>query len=192
MTKDQRTKILARHNLYQITQELALIKRYINEGRLWELVEIRCRGHPAMLDALRRLKSHTEFLERTEPLSRDGALFYTGSETRNRPVFKRYLDRIGERYVPPTDKAVIFEDIKGKPYSRPYAEEFDKARKAGYTPIVISAFGPVPAELDEMYPLAQSLFPENLDMETEMEAERIAFQFLSTPPAGWTRCSAET
>ena len=179
MEKKAKTKLIAEHNLYQITQELALVRRYIKEGRLWELAEMRCRAHPALLDALRRLREYQDVMEMYDPISREGAMFYTGSETRNRPVFKRYLDRIGERYVPPTDKAVIFEDIKGKPYSRPYAEEFDKARKAGYTPIVISAFGPVPAELDEMYPLAQSLFPENLDMETEMEAERIAFQFLS-------------
>ena len=177
MTKDQRTKILARHNLYQITQELALIKRYINEGRLWELVEIRCRGHPAMLDALRRLKSHTEFLERTEPLSRDGALFYTGSETRARPPFLRHAERIMERYVPSASKAAVFPD-GSKPYSRAYEWEFHKARRAGYVPIVITPFGPVPAELDEIYPLAQSVFPEITDAETVASMDELTFNFL--------------
>ena len=89
LTRDQRTKIIARHNLYQITSELSLVRRYIREGRLWELAEMRCRGHPALLDGLRRLKEHTAFLERTEPISRDGAMFYTGSESRARPVFRR-------------------------------------------------------------------------------------------------------
>ncbi len=180
MEKRAKTKLIAEHNLYQITQELALVRRYIKEGRLWELAEMRCRAHPALLGALRRLREYQDQMELYDPISREGAIFYTGSETRGRPVFKRYLDRLGTRYVPPTDKAVIFEDCQGKPYSRPYAEEFAKARRAGYTPIVVSPFGPVPAELDELYPLAQSLFPEIMDMETEMDAERITFQFLST------------
>jgi 7-cyano-7-deazaguanine tRNA-ribosyltransferase len=94
-------------------------------------------------------------------------------------VFKRYIDRLLTRYVPFTDKAALFEDIQGKPYSRPYAEEFAKARRAGYTPIVVTPFGPIPAELDELYPLAQSLFPEIMDMESETESERLMFQCLS-------------
>ncbi len=177
LPKDDRTRLLARHNLYQITQELALIRRYIREGRLWELVEIRCRGHPALLDALRRLKTHTEFLERTEPISRDGALFYTGSESRARPPFHRYAERLMTRYVPSASKAAVFPD-GGKPYSRAYADEFDKARRAGYVPVVVSPFGPVPAELDEIYPLAQSLFPENTDAETVSATDEMTFNFL--------------
>ena len=177
LTKDQRTKLIARHNLYQITSELALVKRYIREGRLWELAEMRCRAHPALLDGLRRLKEHTAFLERTEPISRDGAMFYTGSETRGRPIFKRYADRVMERYVPPTKKAAIFPE-GGKPYNRVYGEQFDKAMRAGYTPIVESPFGPVPAELDEIYPLAQSLVPEITDAETVSESDNLTFDFI--------------
>ncbi len=40
-------------------------------------------------------------------------------------------------------------------------------RKTNVHFVVRSHLGPVPVELDEMYPLAQSLFPENLDLETE-------------------------
>ena len=177
LTRDERTKILARHNLYQITSELSLVRRYIREGRLWELAEMRCRAHPALLDGLRRLKEHTAFLERTEPISRDGAMFYTGSESRARPVFHRYAQRIMERYVPPTKKAAIFPE-GGKPYNRVYFKEFDAAMRAGYTPIVMSPFGPVPAELDEIYPLAQSLFPENTDAETISESDNLTFDFI--------------
>lgn len=180
MTNKERTKLIAEHNLYQITQELALVRRYIREGRLWELAEIRCRAHPALLDALRKLRDYQDLMEMYDPISREGAMFYTGPESRNRPVYKRYLDRLGTRYVPSSDKAVIFPDSRGKPYSRNYAEQFDRARKAGYTPIVVSPFGPVPAELDEMYPLAQSLFPEIQDAETETESDRLTFQFLGT------------
>ena len=117
-------------------------------------------------------------MEFYDPISREGAVFYTGPESRNRPVYRRYLDRLGTRYVPPTRKAALFKDTQGKPYSRPYAEQFAKARRAGYTPIVVSPWGPVPADLDEMYPLAQSLFPSIPDAETETESERLTFLFM--------------
>ena len=167
MDKSKRSKLIAEHNLYQITQELATVRRYIREGRLWELAEIRCRAHPALLDGLRRLREYQAQMELYDPISREGAVFYTGPESRSRPVYRRYLDRLDTRYVPPTKKAALFEDTQGKPYSRPYAEQFARARRAGYTPIVVSPWGPVPAELDELYPLAQSLFPSIPDAETE-------------------------
>ena len=178
MDKSKRSKLIAEHNLYQITEELATVRRYLREGRLWELAEIRCRSHPALLDGLRRLREYQDQMEFYDPISREGAVFYTGPESRNRPVYRRYLDRLGTRYVPPTRKAALFEDTQGKPYSRPYAEQFAKARRAGYTPIVVSPWGPVPAELDEMYPLAQSLFPSIPDAETETESERLTFLFM--------------
>ena len=179
MRPAERTKRIAEHNLYQITQELALVKRYLREGRLWELAEIRCRAHPALLDGLRRLKEWQADMERYDPVSREGAVFYTGPETRNRPVYLRYEKRLRERYVPETRKAAVFPDSRGKPYSRPYAEQFARVRRAGYTPVVLSPWGPVPAELDEMYPLAQSVFPEIPDAETLAESERLSREFLS-------------
>ena len=188
MDKSKRSKLIAEHNLHQIAGEIATVKRYIREGRLWELAEIRCRAHPALLDGLRRLREYQAQMELYDPISREGAVFYTGPESRNRPVYRRYLDRLGERYVPATRKAALFEDTQGKPYSRPYAEQFARARRAGYTPVVVSPWGPVPAELDEMYPLAQSLFPSIPDAETETESERLTFLFLQK--AGFTESVA--
>ena len=180
MDKKEKERTIARHNLYQITNEMALVKRYVREGRLWELAEMRCRSHPALLDALRRLEEHQDFLERYDPISRDGALFYTGTETRGRPVFRRYASRLWDRYVPATDKAALFYDEGSKPYSKAMAGDFDKAGKAGYTPVVISPFGPVPAELDELYPIAQSVFPKILDSDTLLETESFAVKFLES------------
>lgn len=173
-----REAAIARHNLYEITTELETVKRYIREGKLWELTEIRCRAHPAMLDGLRRLREYISFMEVHDPISRESALFYTGTETYNRPVFQRYESRVFNRYVPPTDKAMLFSDTPSKPYSRPYAKEFDVARRNGYTPIVVTPFGPVPAELDELYPLSQSLFPQITDRETEERSLGLTMDFL--------------
>ena len=180
MSKNARTKLIAEHNLYQITQELALVKRYLREGRLWELAEIRCRGHPALLDGLRRLRQWQDLMERYDPISREGAVFYTGPETRARPVYLRYAERLNSRYVPETRRAALFPEPSGKPYSRPYADEFARVRRAGYTPVVASPWGPVPAELDELYPLAQSVFPECQDLETQEASETLTAEFLAS------------
>ncbi|MCQ2056371.1 MAG: tRNA guanosine(15) transglycosylase TgtA [archaeon] len=176
MDKKSRESIIARHNLYQITNELALIRRCIEEERLWELAEIRCRAHPALLDGLRRLRFYKDYLECKEPISRDRAIFYTGSESRARPAFHRYTERLLERYVPYFHKAAIFTDSK-KPYSKYYASGFNRVRAAGYTPIIMSPFGPVPAELDEIYPIAQSLFPGIIDCDTNEDVKKMTDLF---------------
>ena len=180
MDKDARTKLIARHNLYMITNELALIRRYILEGRLWDLAEQRCRAHPALLDGLRRLREYQSFTEKFDPVSREGGLFYTGEESRNRPVYYRYTNRLKTRYVPATRKAAVFAATEGKPYSKAMTAEFAVARKLGYTPVVLSPMGPVPEELDEMYPNAQSLFPLISDGRTDTESEAWSEDFLTS------------
>ncbi|MCE5296973.1 MAG: tRNA guanosine(15) transglycosylase TgtA [Euryarchaeota archaeon] len=164
MKPAERADLIARHNLYISKMEMDRVKRALLEGNLWELAEQRCRSHPALLDGLRRLKEHQDFMERTEPLSRDGAIFYTGPETMNRPVMHRVAKRLKERYTAPrTDVMVVFEGGE-KPYSWHRADDIkailDVADSHFY---VMSEFGPVPIELDEMYPIAQSLFPSIQD-----------------------------
>jgi predicted AAA+ superfamily ATPase len=43
---------LARHNLHVSMAELRRVREAIRQGRLWELVERRCRSHPARLEGL--------------------------------------------------------------------------------------------------------------------------------------------
>jgi 7-cyano-7-deazaguanine tRNA-ribosyltransferase len=156
---------IATHNLYVSFSELARIKQAIHEGSLWDLVEQRARHHPFMLSALRRLSEHGEYLERFEPLSRKGALFYTGAETLLRPAISRYRKRLLTRYERPAKVLVELEELN-KPYSRYCANELRKLEDFDAHIVVKSTFGPVPIELDEMYPVAQSLAPENRDLES--------------------------
>ena len=162
----EKLRTLAAHNLHVCSMEIRRVKRAIREENLWELVERRCRAHPALLDGLRRLKAHQEYLEVYEPLSRDGALFYTGSETLARPAFLRYERRMKERYQQPMTKVCVGFEERDKPYSRVHAEEMARISKVADAHfIVMSPFGPVPMEMDEVYPLAQSLFPAIKDRE---------------------------
>ncbi len=162
---DMNEERIAAHNLYVSFGELGRIKQAIHEGSLWDLVEQRARHHPTLLAALRKLSEHGEYLERFEPLSRNGAIFYTGAETLLRPAISRYRKRLLSRYERPAKVLVELEELN-KPYSRYCAEELRKLRDLDAHIVIKSTFGPVPIELDEMYPVAQSLAPENRDLES--------------------------
>lgn len=166
MRPAERTALIARHNLWVSQEEVQRVRRAILEGDLWELVERRCRGHPALLDALRRLGDHEEFLERYEPLSRDNSLLYTGPETLRRPAVKRYQRRFFERYEYPGTEVMIVFDESSKPFSRYRQQEMrDVLEECDSHFFVESVLGPVPIELDEMYPIAQSVLPVRRDRE---------------------------
>ena len=164
MQKQERTKVIAEHNLRISLKELKKVRNAIHEGTIWELVEMRARAHPAMLEALKSLRKHVDFMERSEPVSRRSAFFYCGPESYDRPAVQRYRERFFSRYRRPATKVLVgFEDA-GKPYSRHYANEIRAiSKKVDASFIVASFFGPVPTELDEMYPIAQSVIPETLD-----------------------------
>ena len=165
MKREDRTRMIAEHNLRVSLRELRKVRNAIHEGTLWELVEMRARAHPAMLEALKALAKHSEFMERSEPTSRRSAFFYCGPESYDRPAVRRYRERFFARYRRPDTKVLVgFEDARAKPYSRHYAKEIAAvSAKVDASFIVASFFGPVPTELDEMYPLAQSVIPETVD-----------------------------
>lgn len=174
VTKDER--LLAEHNLHVSFAAVREVRRAIASGDLWELVERRARNHPALMDAVRELRRHNDFLEETEPLSRPGALYYVGPETAHRPILHRYRRRIVERYAPPPAKGLLALPEAGRPYSDRYAGVVERALSAADVhPVVKSVWGPVPLELDHVWPLSQSLIPDTLDPEA-IEAAEVFFR----------------
>jgi 7-cyano-7-deazaguanine tRNA-ribosyltransferase len=170
LEKKERIKEIAKHNLYVSFEELKKIRNAISQGNLWELVERRANTNPYLLESLNELKKieNKKFLERYEPISKNKALFYTGPQTIHRPIVYRVQKRIFERYKPNSKLSVIFPELK-KPYSNYILEKIKKikSKNAKVNIIIDSYLGPVPIELDEMYPFAQSVFPEQVDEETE-------------------------
>jgi 7-cyano-7-deazaguanine tRNA-ribosyltransferase len=161
------TKQIAMHNLHVSFVEIKRIKQAIHEGSLWEFVEERCRTHPNLLSALKTLKIHKKYLERYAPTSRKGAFFYTGPESIHRPIVYRYEKRFFERYRHPKATVQVGFEEGGRPFSRFYRKEIAAVSKATNAHFIVnSVFGPVPIELDEMYPIAQSVIPDVLEPET--------------------------
>ncbi|MEK6851221.1 MAG: tRNA guanosine(15) transglycosylase TgtA, partial [Candidatus Thermoplasmatota archaeon] len=156
-------RLRAEHNLYASFAELRRVRQAIADGRLWERVERRCRSHPALLEALRELRQHNEFLERYEPLSRRGGFYFTGPETQHRPILWRYRKRLQERYRPPKRLLVMFPE-GSRPYATAHREVMARVLASRDVHFLVkSVWGPVPIELDEMHPIGQSLVPDALD-----------------------------
>lgn len=171
--KKERTKLIAEHNLWVSYREIEKIKQAIKEGSLWELVERRARSHPYLVDSLNAVYEEWRYLERFEPRSRSRALFYTGSGTMKRPAVQRVMEWIWKVYRPPNDgPTVIFHvDEENKPYDRYIREEIQTLLPTyGMNLLLDTVFGPVPAEMSEVYPIAQSLFP-NMGGDKENLAE---------------------
>ncbi len=130
-------ELLARHNLSVSLTEIRRVRQSIWEGSLWELVERRCRSHPRMMDGLRALGDHADWIEGLDPASRS-TCFYLGPESANRPEVLRYGSRI-ER-IELSGKVLVAD---------PGVEEEGFDHVLWFLP----PFGPYPKELAETAPL---------------------------------------
>jgi 7-cyano-7-deazaguanine tRNA-ribosyltransferase len=176
LDENSKKKELAKHNLYISFSELKRIRNAISEGSLLDLVERRATSNPYLMHAMKilRKQENKEWLERYEPVSKKRALFYTGSQTIHRPIFFRCYKKIFKNYSESNKKLFVFNEVK-KPYSSYYLNEIEKIinQDKDANIIIKSNIGPVPIELDEMYPFAQFIFPEETDLDTKAEVSKL-------------------
>jgi len=169
---DERVGMLARHNLYVSFSELRAIRQAIRDGRLWEHVQMRCGAHPKLLDGLRRLMNYSEQIEKFDPVSKGSAFFYLGKESLRRPEVIRHGMRMEERYEPePRRTLLVLPCFEFERVRLPDPENTHLVR-------IVPAFGAVPEELEEVYPLAQFQLPENPDEAALVSAANSLRDFL--------------
>jgi len=90
MPAQKREELLARHNLHATFQELRTVRQAMSENWLWELVQMRARSHPALLEATQHvLKTYGKWLVKQEPVSKRSALQWLGEESKYRPEILR-------------------------------------------------------------------------------------------------------
>jgi 7-cyano-7-deazaguanine tRNA-ribosyltransferase len=178
LPSDERFNLIARHNLYLCLDEIRLIKQAIYEGRLWELVEVRARTHPRLLEGLKKLGKYRAYLEKHSPMIKEHAIFYLGPESLLRPEVTRHLMKLKTIPVPLSAEILI---VLPEPPKRPYSKTKEQKRYRkiirGVFPgndlrkvhfcTVSKFFGLVPMELDETYPLAQHEVPRTIDLESK-------------------------
>jgi 7-cyano-7-deazaguanine tRNA-ribosyltransferase len=173
----KRESFLAEHNLYVCQAELKRIKQAIRDGRLWEHTEMRAHAHPALLTALKKLKNHSDFIEKHSPTVKRSGFFFFGSVGLARPEVSHYKHRLLERYCPPENARVLLlaPQTRKKPFHK--AQQFngigqvfqrlgEELSSAVHVCFYAAPFGVIPLELDEVYPLSQHETALPLDMET--------------------------
>lgn len=177
MPAQQRQEALARHNLHASFAELNRVKQAIIEGRLWEHLEERAHAHPALFQAVKRLKKYEDYIESNSPVTKRKGLFFFSSLGLARPEIVHYRKSLKERLLP-TEKPrilVLLPAPSRKPFSK--AEEvkelmkrvrqsFPSKQELFHVCVYDAPFGVIPLELDEVYPLSQHEVATPLDAET--------------------------
>jgi len=186
LSKTKRQAFLAKHNLYVCFSEIKRIKQAIIEGRLWEHLEMRAHGHPALLRAVKELTKYKHYLEENSSVTKKSGLFFFDSLDLPRPEILRHKTRLSERYSPPkTAKLLLLlPQTRTKPFHKSWEHQEalkEVQRKLGAKTLKVhvctyaAPFGVVPAELDEVYPLSQHETATPLDTETiDYVAEQVA------------------
>jgi 7-cyano-7-deazaguanine tRNA-ribosyltransferase len=134
-------ELLARHNLYVTFEEIRQIKQAINDGKLMELVELRCHSHPQMQSALDALYKHAGWLEECDGAVKSTFLECSAQSARRQEVL-RYAKRL-DRF-----------ELKGNILIRPAKYNKNRLKGKTYDSVLLfkPPFGAYPEELEENYP----------------------------------------
>jgi len=129
----QKEKLLAEHNLNVILEEIERIKEAINEGTLWELLEVRARAHPSLLKAFKRVLKYTKLLESQDPIVKKH-IFILSPYSRKQPAVKRAIRRIkkvkGKKMDFPPYGKVPIKVLDCFPFNQTVSEHEIKLKKS--------------------------------------------------------------
>ncbi len=171
---EERTRLIAEHNMWACLDELRVVKAAIHEEALWDLVDHRCRAHPYLFQGYRELCAHAGALEPYESSSKGSPLLYTDALSLQRPTVVRYARRVFSRYRPPATPVCVGLEGGARPYARGHAGTIAKVREVADSHFIVQTLlGPVPIELDEMYPVAQTVEAEPWDEATRKRVNKL-------------------
>jgi len=162
MLKFERERFLAEHNLRACHSELQTVKQAISDGRLWELVETRSAGHPALSRAFDVFLKYAKHLEPETPMRKKKGPFLISEKSLNRPEVSRHHKRLIENYVPPkaTQRVVLLPDKYLKPFRQNFDNDMALKKILSMPDIHLCSynlsFGVIPNELVDVYPLSQT------------------------------------
>jgi 7-cyano-7-deazaguanine tRNA-ribosyltransferase len=188
ISQNEKQVFLAEHNLYTCIAELKRIKQAIRDGRMWEHLELRAHGHPALLQALKRLKRYEDFVEKHSPAVKRSGLFFFNSVGLVRPEVVRHRVKLMERYSPPRKAKILLlaPQSQMKPFHK--SQESEQAEKTlkqvleerlnkVHICFYAAPFGVIPTELDEVYPLSQH--------ETVLPPDKETVEYVAKQVAGY-------
>ncbi|BAB65304.1 tRNA guanosine(15) transglycosylase TgtA [Sulfurisphaera tokodaii] len=180
LPKEERTKLLALHNLYVIKEELNAIKQAIREGRLFEYIQEKAYSHPAVYSAFKKILKYKDYLEKYDPRVKGNirGIFLFDLKSLNRPEIVRhynFLDRINKN----NDKAIIIcekrENILKKVKNNENVDIY----------LFNPFYGLIPINLIEVYPYFQTEYPEEIDEDVLRYIESKIVEFVRSK--GYTK-----
>ena len=163
MSGPERARLITRHNIIKLDEELRLVRECIRDGILRDYVEKQCRSRPYLTAVLRLLDQEHTYLEERTPTMRKSTLIANTAESQNRVEVTRFAERVLSRFAPPdpsgTGTLVILPCSARKPYSRSqshakFIDALSGYRRQVHEIILTSPLGVVPRELETIYPAA--------------------------------------
>jgi 7-cyano-7-deazaguanine tRNA-ribosyltransferase len=151
---DERERRVAFHNLLVSAEEIGRVRQAIRDGTLWELAERRTAAHPALRAGLREAMANPDVFLPTEPESRR-AFREVIAESASRPAAGRFRHAVDAYRVGKAEG----RRVPRFPLRPEYLRYLPTADRSG-RPIEwesLTAFGPVPAELADLYPVGPYL-----------------------------------
>jgi 7-cyano-7-deazaguanine tRNA-ribosyltransferase len=144
LSSPDKERLLALHNLAVSFAEIARIRQAIYDGVLWELVDERCRSHPALLRGYRALLGRSRELEPYDRVSKR-RFFYRGAESCRRTEVIRYQDVLPR--LPVCGQVLI---------------AMDGMIREGFDTVLLfkPPFGPYHPDMKETFPIGQSEIPD--------------------------------
>jgi 7-cyano-7-deazaguanine tRNA-ribosyltransferase len=95
MKKQEREKLLAKHNLYITFEEIKRVRQAIREEALFELLQIRARTHPKLYEGfIYALKKYKKYFYEFDNFPKKRGLFYFGEESKLRPEILKARERL--------------------------------------------------------------------------------------------------
>ncbi|MEM3510925.1 MAG: tRNA guanosine(15) transglycosylase TgtA [Nitrososphaerales archaeon] len=163
--KAERIKLLATHNLYLLQSEVKRIKQAIFEGRLWDAVALKCRSHPKLWSAFEEMTRHSKILEDGTPLFKPKAVNLYSKEDLRRPEVSRAYAKIKKSFKFEERRLLILASITSEErwLATPFCKHLLKEGFKDYQLLFLSPpYRLIPAEISEIYPLSQTLYPSSL------------------------------
>lgn len=157
LPKEDRFRLLAKHNLAAMFNELEEIREQIFQQRLWQYVETRARSHPYLFRAFMKILDHSTTLEKFEDLSKKSTFFYFDQYSEHGPYFQRMNRNLGYLVDTGMGKFRILQQNDWHP-GRPHSSEFiDRYERTNERYLLPWNNRLIPIELDETYPFQQMI-----------------------------------
>jgi 7-cyano-7-deazaguanine tRNA-ribosyltransferase len=159
----ERKKFLANHNLFVCQTEMKNIRRAINHGNLWELLERRSYAHPTLRKGFLQLTKYSQLLRKRTPATKQKGIFLFSDESYSRVEIINHQKDLEQLKLISSKKAILLSlfdtelTLQFQLYQllKAYFGDNEKSYKDFDVLILDPYFGIIPLEITSSYPLIQ-------------------------------------